>query len=127
MGVGSCSVRILPESIGGGTNDETNNVLDSFCGGSYGARRFPPDSEKMDGPLGPGRLGKPAREQGQVLSDGVLVLRAIVPPAHPFSRSVHAELWSPLLGYLDIARIPCEVVWWQDRRKSFGFHRGEAQ
>src|SRR5215475_7520728 len=31
MGVGSCSVRILPESIGGGTNDETSNALDDFC------------------------------------------------------------------------------------------------
>ena len=62
MGVGSCSFRILPAPIGGGTNDETNNALDNFCSGSYGARRFRLDSERVDIPLGRGRRQvRPAR------------------------------------------------------------------
>jgi len=62
MGVGSCSVRILPAPIGGGGNDETNNALDTFCSGSYGARRFRLDSERADIPLGRGRrYVRPAR------------------------------------------------------------------
>jgi hypothetical protein len=53
------------ESIGGGTNDETNDALDNFCSGSYGARRFRLDSERVDVPLGRGRrqVRRHVREQ----------------------------------------------------------------
>jgi len=55
MGVGSCFVRILPAPIGGGRNDETNNALDNFCSGSYGARRFRLDPKEQTHSLGRGR------------------------------------------------------------------------
>src|SRR6266513_5241073 len=48
MDAGSRSFRILLAPIGGGTSDETNDALDNFCSGSYGARRFPLDSERVD-------------------------------------------------------------------------------
>jgi len=41
---------------------ETSDALDNFCSGSYGARRFRLDSERVDVPLGRGRRQvRPAR------------------------------------------------------------------
>src|SRR6266480_3436591 len=61
MDAGSSSFRILLAPIGGGTNDETNDALDNFCSDSYAARQFRLASERVDVPLGPGRLRTGAR------------------------------------------------------------------
>ena len=63
MVAGSSSFRILLASIDGGTNSETNAALNNFCSGSYEARRFPLDSERVEVPLGCGRLGRLARSK----------------------------------------------------------------
>jgi hypothetical protein len=42
-------------------NDETNDVLDDFCSGSYEARQFQLESEGVDAPLGRGRIRRLVR------------------------------------------------------------------